>query len=118
MKTLAAASAGPALAPPRDVSLLSTPSYATAPSLPNPLKRSSPNPLHPLAATTAQPPPQLQQQQTQPPPAAAASVRVDRDPRMRRLKVPHILSDSGVASPAQSSFRKPPVVGTPSSSSA
>uniref|UniRef100_J3N4X8 DUF632 domain-containing protein n=1 Tax=Oryza brachyantha TaxID=4533 RepID=J3N4X8_ORYBR len=35
------------------------------------------------------------------------------------LKVPHILSDSsvGIASPAQSSFRKP-VVGTPSSSSA
>uniref|UniRef100_A0ACD5U4R0 Uncharacterized protein n=1 Tax=Avena sativa TaxID=4498 RepID=A0ACD5U4R0_AVESA len=66
------------------------------------------------------PPPQQQQhhqQQTQPPPPPA-SVRLDRDPRMRRLKVPHILSDSSVASPAQSSFRKPPVVGTPSSSSA
>ncbi|CAM0956184.1 unnamed protein product [Alopecurus aequalis] len=62
-------------------------------------------------------PPQQHQQQTQPP-SAAASVRLDRDPRMRRLKVPHILSDSSVASPAQSSFRKPPVVGTPSSSSA
>jgi hypothetical protein len=68
----------------------------------------------------APPPPQQQQQQThtQPPPPAPASVRLDRDPRMRRLKVPHILSDSSVASPAQSSFRKPPVAGTPSSSSA
>uniref|UniRef100_A0ACD5TMH2 Uncharacterized protein n=1 Tax=Avena sativa TaxID=4498 RepID=A0ACD5TMH2_AVESA len=65
------------------------------------------------------PPPQQQQhqQQTQPPPPPA-SVRLDRDPRMRRLKVPHILSDSSVASPAQSSFRKPPVAGTPYSSSA
>ncbi|KAM0842622.1 hypothetical protein ACQ4PT_058247 [Festuca glaucescens] len=61
-----------------------------------------------------QAPPQHHQQ----PPPAAASVRLDRDPRMRRLKVPHILSDSSVASPAQSSFRKPPVAGTPSSSSA
>jgi hypothetical protein len=35
----------------------------------------------------------------------------------RRFRVPHILSDSNVASLVQSSFRKQSVVGTPSSSS-
>ncbi|XP_047043372.1 protein ROLLING AND ERECT LEAF 2-like [Lolium rigidum] len=75
-------------------------------------------PPTPLPRHHQAPPPQQQQHhQTQPPPPPAA-VRLDRDPRMRRLKVPHILSDSSVASPAQSSFRKPPVAGTPSSSSA
>jgi hypothetical protein len=38
-------------------------------------------------------------------------------PRARRFRVPHILSDSNVASLVQSSFRKQSVMGTPSSSS-
>ncbi|XP_066344997.1 protein ROLLING AND ERECT LEAF 2-like [Miscanthus floridulus] len=75
------------------------PSTATSSSLPPPT---------PLAQHRHPPPPP--QPQVQPAPARA--------PRPRRLRVPHILSDSSVASPAQSSFRKQPPVGTPSSSSA
>nr|ACL52607.1 unknown [Zea mays] len=49
---------------------------------------------------------------------AAPQPALARAPRPRRLRVPHILSDSSVTSPAQPSFRKQPPVGTPSSSSA
>lgn len=100
---------------------------AAPPSLHAPAPPPAPHASSSVASSSLPPPTPLprhqphqqQQHQTQPPPpGAAASVRVDRDPRMRRLKVPHILSDSSVASPAQSSFRKPPVAGTPTSSSA
>ncbi|TVU31669.1 hypothetical protein EJB05_23367, partial [Eragrostis curvula] len=89
-----------------------------------------PTPAPSTAASSSLPPPTplSQQHPHQPPPpppapaaqAAAAPARPTpvRAPRPRRLRVPHILSDSSVASPAQSSFRKMPVVGTPSSSSA
>nr|BAK03784.1 predicted protein [Hordeum vulgare subsp. vulgare] len=92
--------APPALHAPGPTAATSSVASSSLPP-PTPLPRHQPPP----------PPPPVQQQQPQ---AAAAALRVDMDPRMRRLKVPHILSDSSVAS----SFRKPPVVGTPSSSSA
>jgi hypothetical protein len=82
------------------------PSTAASSSLPPPT---------PLSKNSHQPPPPL------PPPQAAAAPTQKtpvRAPRPRRLRVPHILSESSVASPVQSSFRKQPVVGTPSSSSA
>nr|XP_040260497.1 protein ROLLING AND ERECT LEAF 2 [Aegilops tauschii subsp. strangulata] len=95
--------APPALHAPAPAAMSSVASSSLPP--PTPLPRHQPPPP---------PPPQQQQPQQPQPQAAAAALRVDMDPRMRRLKVPHILSDSSVAS----SFRKPPVVGTPSSSSA
>ncbi|RCV43771.1 hypothetical protein SETIT_9G320300v2 [Setaria italica] len=75
------------------------PSTAASSSLPPPT---------PLAQHPHPPPPPPQQQ---PQPAAAMAAP-------QPAPVPHILSDSSVASPAQSSFRKQPPVGTPSSSSA
>jgi hypothetical protein len=80
------------------------PSTTASSSLPPPTSLSK-HPHQPLP-----PPPQAAAAPTQPTPVRA--------PRPRRLRVPHILSDSSVASPAQLSFRKQPVVGTPSSSSA
>jgi hypothetical protein len=91
------------------------PSTAASSSLPPP----TPLTQHPHPHPPPPPPHQQQQQQTQP--AAAMAVPHPapvRAPRPRRLRVPHILSDSSVASPARSSFRKQPPVGTPSSSSA
>lgn len=82
-----------------------------------------PTPAPSTAASSSLPPPTPLAQHPPPPPppqpqAAAAHPAPVRAPRPRRLRVPHILSDSSVASPAQSSFRKQPPVGTPSSSSA
>ncbi|KAG8092572.1 hypothetical protein GUJ93_ZPchr0012g19843 [Zizania palustris] len=81
---------------------------ALAPAPPAPAPSST-------ASSSIQPPKVLPKHPPNPPQPAPVAVRAPRAPR--RLKVPHILSDSSVASPAQSSFRKP-VVGTPSSSSA
>ncbi|KAK3157150.1 hypothetical protein QOZ80_2AG0116850 [Eleusine coracana subsp. coracana] len=103
---------------------------AAAPPPPATAARALPTPPPSTAASSSLPPPTpLSQHPLQPPPpppppqsqAAAmgqpAPVRAPRRPR--RLRVPHILSDSSVAaSPAPSSFRKQPPVGTPSSSSA
>ncbi|KAF8689368.1 hypothetical protein HU200_041909 [Digitaria exilis] len=86
--------------------------------------RALPTPPPSTAASSSLPPPTPLAQHPPPPPAApqpqmaAAGPAPVRAPRPRRLRVPHILSDSSVASPAQSSFRKQPPVGTPSSSSA
>lgn len=110
-------------------------SHNTAPVLlsaaapPPATARALPTPPPSTAASSSLPPPTpLSQHPLQPPPppppaqgqaAAAAQPTPVRAPRRpRRLRVPHILSDSSVASPAASSFRKQPVVGTPSSSSA
>ncbi|XP_015697082.2 protein ROLLING AND ERECT LEAF 2 [Oryza brachyantha] len=92
-----AAALAPAMTPPAPPSTASSSLPPPAPMLPK----------HPP------PPPQ-----PQPQPPAPVAVRAPRAAQ-RHFKVPHILSDSsvGIASPAQSSFRKP-VVGTPSSSSA
>ncbi|RLN16958.1 hypothetical protein C2845_PM02G19890 [Panicum miliaceum] len=89
--------------------------------------RALPTPPPSTAASSSLPPPTPLAQHPHPPPqqqpqAAAAMAAAQpapvRAPRPRRLRVPHILSDSSVASPARSSFRKQPPVGTPSSSSA
>ncbi|KAL6641465.1 hypothetical protein ACP70R_019646 [Stipagrostis hirtigluma subsp. patula] len=95
-------------APPPATAALPTPAPSTGGS-------SSLPPPTPLSQHPHAPPP--------PPPVAAAQVAPAqpapvRAPRPRRLRVPHILSDSSVASPAQPSFRRQPPVGTPSSSSA
>jgi hypothetical protein len=92
--------------PPATAHALPTPAPSTAAS-------SSLPPLTPLSQHPNQPPPPVRAAA-----AAPAQPKPVRAPRPRRLRVPHILSDSSVASPAQSSFRKQPVVGTPSSSSA
>ena len=87
--------------------------------------RALPTPPPSTAASSSLPPPTplAQHPHPPPPPQPAASMAAPqpapvRAPRPRRLRVPHILSDSSVASPARSSFRKQPPVGTPSSSSA
>ncbi|KAF0928744.1 hypothetical protein E2562_006163 [Oryza meyeriana var. granulata] len=89
------------------------PPAALAPTPPAPSSTASSSLPPPTPLLPKHPPPPPQQQ---PQPPAPVAVRAPRA-APRRLKVPHILSDSSVASPAQSSFRKP-VVGTPSSSSA
>jgi hypothetical protein len=85
--------------------------------------RALPTPAPSTAASSSLPPPTPLAQHPHPPPQPPAAMAAPqpapaRAPRPRRLRVPHILSDSSVASPARSSFRKQPPVGTPSSSSA
>jgi len=77
-----------------------------------------PTPAPSTATSSSLPPPTPFAQHPHPPPQPQPQPAPARAPRPRRLRVPHILSDSSVASPAQSSFRKQPPVGTPSSSSA
>ncbi|KAJ1296233.1 hypothetical protein BS78_01G284200 [Paspalum vaginatum] len=82
-----------------------------------------PTPAPSTAASSSLPPPTPLVPHPPPQPQPAAGMAAPqpapvRATRPRRLRVPHILSDSSVASPAQSSFRKQPPVGTPSSSSA
>ncbi|CAD6204507.1 unnamed protein product [Miscanthus lutarioriparius] len=77
-----------------------------------------PTPAPSIATSSSLPPPTPLAQHPHPPPQPQPQPAPARAPRPRRLRVPHILSDSSVASPAQSSFRKQPPVGTPSSSSA